>query len=204
MQPHCEHLHVNSNDWTQTSRIDKLFWSFPTPKDSKAPMNSSKLNALLVSTCILFATFAVADNEAATTSDEAPSEMHVVMHKNPGCGCCEYWADHLRSFGFVVDSVPDENIIAFKMEREIPRPLMSCHTAIIDGYFVEGHVPANDILRLLKEKPEHVTGIAVPGMPLGSPGMEHPRPQDFNTIALLDDGSAYIYQDHPAGEDFSE
>jgi len=80
---------------------------------------------------------------------------------------------------------------------------MSCHTAVVDGYFVEGHVPANDILRLLKEKPAHVTGIAVPGMPLGSPGMEHPRPQDFNTIALLSDGSAYVFESHVAGEDFS-
>ena len=80
---------------------------------------------------------------------------------------------------------------------------MSCHTALIDGYFVEGHVPAQDIMRLLKEKPEHVSGIAVPGMPLGSPGMEHPRPQDFNTIALLTDGTAYVFETHTAGEEFS-
>ncbi len=64
-------------------------------------------------------------------------------------------------------------------------------------------MPANDILRLLKEKPAQVTGIAVPGMPLGSPGMEHPRPEDFNTIALLSDGSAYVFESHQAGEDFS-
>ena len=90
-----------------------------------------------------------------------------------------------------------------KAERNIPGPLMSCHTAVIDDYFVEGHVPANDILRLLKEKPEHVTGIAVPGMPLGSPGMEHSRPQNFNTIALLTDGTGYVFESHVAGEDFS-
>ena len=64
-------------------------------------------------------------------------------------------------------------------------------------------MPATDILRLLKEKPEHVMGIAVPGMPLGSPGMEHPRPQDFKTIALLSDGNAYVFESHAAGEDFS-
>lgn len=128
---------------------------------------------------------------------------HVEMHKNPGCGCCEIWADHLRSFGFKVESIEDYQILEFKADRNIPGPLMSCHTAVIDGYFVEGHVPANDILRLLKERPEHVTGIAVPGMPLGSPGMEHSRPQDFNTIALLSDGSAYVFESHVAGEDFS-
>jgi hypothetical protein len=135
--------------------------------------------------------------------DDGAESAHVVMHKNPGCGCCDLWADHLRSFGFTVDSTEDPRILEFKSDHGIPGPLMSCHTAIVDGYFVEGHVPASDILRLLKEKPAHVTGIAVPGMPLGSPGMEHPRPEDFNTIALLSDGSAYVFESHAAGEDFS-
>ena len=148
--------------------------------------------------------FAMTGADETEQSEAKPNHAtHVAMHKNPGCGCCEAWADHLRSFGFVVESLPDANIIEFKVDQDIPRPLMSCHTAIIDGYFVEGHVPANDILRLLKEKPAHVTGIAVPGMPLGSPGMEHSHPQDFNTIALLSDGSAYIFEEHAAGDDFS-
>ena len=134
---------------------------------------------------------------------ETAESTHVVMHKNPGCGCCAVWAEHLRSYGFTVESIEDAQIVTFKADQNIPRPLMSCHTAVIDGYFVEGHVPANDILKLLKEKPEHVTGIAVPGMPLGSPGMEHPRPQNFNTIALLTDGTAYVFESHAAGEDFS-
>jgi hypothetical protein len=134
---------------------------------------------------------------------EVVESSHVVMHKNPGCGCCDLWAEHLRSYGFTVESIEDPRILEFKADRHIPGPLMSCHTAVVDGYFVEGHVPANDILRLLKEKPEHVTGIAVPGMPLGSPGMEHPEPQDFNTIALLSDGMAYIFESHVVGEDFS-
>ena len=133
----------------------------------------------------------------------ADHDHHIVMHKDPGCGCCDLWAEHLREHGFTVTSTEDPDILAFKAKQGVPRPLMSCHTGVIDGYFVEGHVPANDILRLLKEKPEHVTGISVPGMPLGSPGMEHPRPQDFNTIALLSDGSAYIFESHAAGEDFA-
>lgn len=148
----------------------------------------------------LLAALAWSDDEVNEGAAEA---AHVIMHKNPGCACCDLWADHLRSFGFTVESVEDPEILQFKAARNIPGPLMSCHTAVIDGYFVEGHVPANDILRLLKEKPEHVTGIAVPGMPLGSPGMEHPRPQNFNTIALLSDGSAFVFEAHAAGEDFS-
>jgi len=141
--------------------------------------------------------------ESQSSASDGNDAMHIVMHKNPGCGCCEIWADHLRAHGFSVASLPDPDILTFKEAQEVPRPLMSCHTAVIGGYFVEGHVPANDILRLLKEKPAHVRGIAVPGMPLGSPGMEHPRPEDFNTIALLADGSAYVFEEHTAGEDFS-
>ena len=146
------------------------------------------------------ASMAWSDDAADDQTVESP---HVVMHKNPGCGCCDLWAGHLRSYGFTVESVEDHGILGFKADRKIPGPLMSCHTAVVDGYFVEGHVPANDILKLLKEKPEHVTGIAVPGMPLGSPGMEHPRPQNFNTIALMTDGTAYVFESHGAGEDFS-
>jgi len=138
-----------------------------------------------------------------TADNESVLPSHVVMHKNPGCGCCDIWGDHLRDHGFTVETLEDHDILDFKADWNIPGPLMSCHTAVIGGYFVEGHVPANDILRLLKEKPEHVTGLAVPGMPLGSPGMEHPRPQDFNTIAMLDDGTAYVFEGHQAGEDFS-
>lgn len=144
------------------------------------------------------------DNDVTNTASEADDFKNVIMHKNPGCGCCEIWADHLRTFGFVVESLPDQNLIEFKLDHGIPRPLMSCHTVMIDGYFIEGHVPANDILRLLKEKPQHVTGLAVPGMPLGSPGMEHSHPQDFKTIALLSDGGAYVFEEHTAGEDFTK
>jgi len=158
--------------------------------------------AVLVS--LALSTSAYADDlTSAPEASENSAAVKVMMHKNPGCGCCDVWADHMRSFGFVVEVKEDPGIFDLKAEYNIPRPLMSCHTAVIDGYFVEGHVPARDILRLLKEKPESVSGIAVPGMPLGSPGMEHPAPQSFNTIALLTDGSAYVFAPHIAGEDFS-
>jgi hypothetical protein len=146
----------------------------------------------------------IADEESATNRALSKQEqLQVVMHKNPGCGCCDIWADHLREHGFSVDVTEDAQIFSRKERLKIPQPLYSCHTALVDGYFVEGHVPAADILSLLKLKPEHVTGLAVPGMPLGSPGMEHPRPQDFNTIALLSDGSAYVFAQHKAGDDFA-
>ena len=158
-----------------------------------------RICVLLVSLLLPLSAFC----EDQASSDEGHDVIHVEIHKNPGCACCDVWADHLRTYGFTVESIEDPGILGFKANYSIPEPLMSCHTAIIDGYFVEGHVPAQDILRLLKEKPDAVTGIAVPGMPLGSPGMEHSRPQDFNTIALLSDGSAYVFESHQAGEDFS-
>jgi len=163
----------------------------------------TRIASLVFISCLAIVAYG-ADETTAPEHKSTADAMHVAMHKNPGCGCCEAWADHLRAFGFTVESLPDPDIIDFKEKQGIPRPLMSCHTAIIDGYFVEGHVPAKDILQLLKIKPEHVAGIAVPGMPLGSPGMEHPRPQDFNTIALLSDGSAYVFAQHTAGEDFAK
>ncbi len=161
----------------------------------------------MIRICALLTTLALAPLafcDEQETSHDGHEALHVEIHKNPGCACCDVWADHLRSFGFSVASTEDPAILGFKAKHGIPDPLMSCHTAVIDGYFIEGHVPARDILRLLKEKPEAVTGIAVPGMPLGSPGMEHDRPQDFNTIALLSDGSAYVFESHQAGDDFSK
>ena len=93
---------------------------------------------LLVLTILLSCPAAWADEPAG---DESVDGKHVVMHKNPGCGCCDLWADHLRTFGFTVESTEDPDILDFKAARNIPGPLMSCHTAVIDGYFVEGTCP---------------------------------------------------------------
>ena len=158
----------------------------------------------LVAGLLLLAGPALAEEPVTTPESESvDAARHVVMHKNPGCGCCDVWADHMRSFDFTVEIIEDPKIYDLKEERGIPQPLYSCHTALVDGYFIEGHVPAKDVLTLLELRPKDVTGIAVPGMPLGSPGMEHPRPQSFNTVALLSDGGAYVFAQHEAGEDFS-
>lgn len=94
----------------------------------------------------------------------------VAVTKDPSCGCCEKWVAHLREAGFTV-SVTDEPLNPVKARLGVPRDLASCHTAQVGGYVVEGHVPAEAIKRLLAEKPKG-TGLAVPGMPVGSPGME--------------------------------
>ncbi len=161
------------------------------------------LLAICLSLSLSLTVYAVESEAPGDGTKSEAANPHVMMHKNPGCGCCDKWADHLRAHGFTVDTIEDPQIFALKDAKGIPQPLFSCHTALIDGYFVEGHVPAQDILSLLKLRPANVTGLAVPGMPLGSPGMEHPRPQNFNTIALLSDGNAYVFAKHQAGEDFS-
>ena len=117
------------------------------------------------------------------------------VYKSPTCGCCGKWVDHMRAAGFEVEATNVEDVNAYKQQYGVPPQLASCHTAIVGGYVVEGHVPADDVSRLLKLKPEAV-GIAVPGMPLGSPGMEAPNPQRYETLLFFADGSTEVFAVH--------
>jgi len=98
----------------------------------------------------------------------------VELHRDPNCGCCMAHAEYLRGHGFEVELVATDDIRSFKVEQGVPAQLAACHTALIDGYIVEGHVPVDSIERLLAERP-NIAGISVPGMPLGSPGMDIER-----------------------------
>lgn len=126
-----------------------------------------------------------------------PELPPVTMYKNAGCGCCTKWAAHMREHGFEVVEHAAEDMSAVKDEHGVPKELRSCHTAVIGDLVAEGHVPARDILALLKSN-ERVDGIAVPGMPLGSPGMEHPNAQSFSSIVFNDAGETREYAKHPA------
>ena len=106
-----------------------------------------------------------------------------VVHRNPWCGCCEAWAEHLEGHGFAVTIEEREDLAPLKQELGVPPSLESCHTALIDGYVVEGHVPAAVIRRLLEERPA-VIGLAVPGMPAGSPGMETGTTEPYAVFAF--------------------
>ncbi len=99
----------------------------------------------------------------------------VQVYKSRTCGCCQKWVEHVRSRGYqvTVSDVPD--VTPVKRQLGVPSGASSCHTAVVGGYFIEGHVPAEDIARLLAEHPD-IAGLAVPGMPMGSPGMEGPIP----------------------------
>ena len=127
--------------------------------------------------------------------NEGPSV--VTVHKSAYCGCCSAWVDHLREEGFTVEVVNTEALGEVKARVGVPPGKESCHTAEVEGYFVEGHVPADDIRRLLRERPE-ARGLASPGMPVGSPGMKVPSGEvQPHTVELVGkDGASTVYSRH--------
>ena len=141
---------------------------------------------------------AVASAAVSTvTPAPTPALASVLVHKSPTCGCCELWVEHLRKAGFQVQVRNEENLNPIKERLGVPYGKGSCHTAEVGGYIVEGHVPAEDIKRLLAEKPD-ARGLVLPGMPLGSPGMEVPDGTGMPyTVELVKrDGSTVAYAKH--------
>lgn len=125
----------------------------------------------------------------------AAAELRMTVWKDPQCGCCAEWVKHLENNGFIVKIVDSGNQ-AIRAQLGIPAKFGSCHTAVIHGYVIEGHVPSADILRLLKEKPRAL-GLAVPKMPIGSPGMDGPeyqgRRDPYEVLLIQKDGNASIF-----------
>ncbi len=119
----------------------------------------------------------------------------VTVYKTATCGCCNAWIDHLKANGFRVQAENVTDLDAYKRRYGVAGYLAACHTAVVDGYVVEGHVPAADIRRLLKERPK-VKGIAVPGMPMGSPGMEGPTREPYSTVTFDEAGRVKVYARH--------
>ena len=121
----------------------------------------------------------------------------VQVYKSPTCGCCANWVKHLQQHGFTTRVTETDDVASIKTQRGVPARVQSCHTAVVDGYVIEGHVPAADVQRLLKERPA-VVGIAVPGMPIGSPGMEVPgqKPQAYDVVAFDKQGQVRIFASH--------
>ncbi len=148
---------------------------------------------LTIATSLLFvAALAV----AAQQKSAAPTS--VVVYKTPTCGCCSNWVAHLKANGFQVQAndVSDAQVRAVGASAGVTDDLASCHTAKVGGYTVEGHVPAADIQRMLKEKPA-IAGIAAPGMPMGSPGMEQGgRKEAYDVIAFTKDGKRSVFAKH--------
>ncbi|WP_424361469.1 DUF411 domain-containing protein [Methylocystis parvus] len=118
----------------------------------------------------------------------ADNAKKMIVHKSPTCGCCGGWAQRMRAEGYVVEEIKEADMKAVKARLGVPENMASCHTAELDGYIIEGHVPPQAIAQLLKERPK-VTGVAAPGMPMGSPGMEMGEPEAY-TLYLFDAAGA--------------
>lgn len=135
----------------------------------------------------------VAARQAAITAKNGDLPM-MTVYKSRSCGCCKLWVEHIEKSGFKVSVIETEDLNPIKIKLGVPKSLGSCHTAKVGDYFVEGHVPASDIKRLLSEKPDAL-GISVPGMPMGSPGMEVPsgETQPYTVTMVKKDGSLSIF-----------
>lgn len=133
------------------------------------------------------------------TRTYAASLPKMQVWKDPSCGCCKDWIALLQKDGFAVETIDTGNT-AVRARLKLPAKYGSCHTGLIDGYVVEGHVPLKDIRRLLKEKPADAIGIAVPGMPVGSPGMDGPeykgRRDPYDVLLVTKDGGARIWSSY--------
>ena len=136
---------------------------------------------------------------SAQSASVTPVETGAVMtvYKSPTCGCCQNWVDAVKAAGFTVDVHDVDDVTPIKDDAGVPADKRSCHTAIIDGYAIEGHVPPATIKKLLAEHPK-IAGLAVPGMPVGSPGMEMPgrQPDHYDVIAFQANGSSSVYESH--------
>ena len=130
---------------------------------------------------------------AAAATPVANGAPVVTVYKSPTCGCCKAWVAHLRENGFAVVERDTSDVHPVKAAHGLPGELESCHTGIVDGYVIEGHVPADLVAKLLTEKPEGVAGLAVPGMPMGSPGMEGPTKEPYEVLAFTKDGRTSVY-----------
>ena len=133
----------------------------------------------------------------ACVQSSEPALPNVVVYKNESCGCCKLWVQHVSKFGFPVEVHDVDNLNAVKERVGVPFGKGSCHTAEVGGYFIEGHVPAGDIERLLREHPK-AKGLTVPGMPAGSPGMEVPsgEVEPYEVFLVAADGSTSTFSRH--------
>ena len=131
------------------------------------------------------------------TEADYSGTTEMTVYRSPSCGCCGVWVEHAQKHGFKIEDIKTEEMEALKQKHNIPEELASCHTTIIDGYVMEGHIPADDIKRFLAQKPDNMVGLAVPGMPIGTPGMEAKDiKQPFQVLAFNDKGEVEVFKEY--------
>lgn len=176
-------------------------FQFPAPDSYPVKSMFALLLALVLTNCQqenVSATAQTIQPEVVAKEEGASSVVSktvLQVFKDPTCGCCELWIDHVNDRGFVAQINHPENLALEKLNRGVPPIYQSCHTSVSEqGYFFEGHVPAKIIQRFLEEQPEYAVGLAVPGMPMGSPGMEiGDQFQPYEVLMVKADGTAEVY-----------
>ena len=160
-----------------------------TKEDTQSLTNSSRVRDISEN----IAYVSVWDRE---TEPNYSGTTEMTVYRSPSCGCCRVWVEHAQKHGFKIKDIKTEAMEALKQKYNIPTELASCHTTIIDGYVMEGHVPADDIKRFLTEKPQ-MAGLAVPGMPIGTPGMEaRDIKQPFQVLAFNHKGEIEVFKEY--------
>lgn len=137
----------------------------------------------------------IIDNYYGRQEASTPASADVVMYKNPGCQCCDKWAEYMQGAGYSVAVQEADDIYSIKTTYGVPASMSSCHTAVIDGYVVEGHVPLVDLNRLLSERPNAI-GLAAPGMPASSPGMNTALNEPYEVYLIDSMGAGSLYARH--------
>lgn len=150
---------------------------------------------MLLSFCF-FSLNSFAESVWDKETQQMEKPIDIVVYRSPSCGCCSKWLDHLKKHQFNVEDIVTDDVSSIKKKYGVPGNLASCHTAIVDGYVIEGHVPAGDIKSLLKMKPK-VIGLSVPGMPAGTPGMEMgDRKDPFQVVTFDKEGQTKIFNNY--------
>jgi len=136
-----------------------------------------------------------AGSVSAQTKQAAAAKPHLLVYKSPTCGCCAKWVEHVNAAGFTSETTNLPDVSPIKTKHGVPAQLASCHTSLVGGYVIEGHVPAEDIRRLLRERPA-IAGLAAPGMPAGSPGMDVPNSPPYQVLSFDKQGRTKVFATH--------
>jgi hypothetical protein len=132
---------------------------------------------------------------AAARAESTP----LTVYKDPSCGCCEKWIAHMKANGFTPAVTNTRDVASIKRQHHVPDALASCHTALVGGYVVEGHVPAGDVKRLLAQKPKGVVGLTIPGMPSSAPGMDMTPFTPYTVLSFDAQGKTMVFGEHRRG-----
>ena len=153
------------------------------------------MKAAAIVVLALVTSVTAADQSRRPAAPQKAASMAVTVYKSPTCGCCAKWVDHMRANGFAVSVFDLADVQPIKAKHGVPGTLTSCHTGLVGGYVIEGHIPAATVKKLLVERPA-IAGLAVPNMPMGSPGMEGPagiRPRPYDVIAFDKKGGTRVF-----------